>query len=516
MALADAWRALAAAEEFLASGQIAPARERFEGLSHVAAGVDAASEEEHLSLGTRLATGLLRTGSVARALAEFARVVNLSPQRPEPHANLGSALAQAGRSAEACQHLERAVQLAGGGAGAFPRAEAAWVAALEATNQLARAAQVLDGLLQHEPDDRAARLMAAILHRRAGRLEDASRVLRGLLGADLDAPFEERVRCEFTRVLEGSGQHAAALRCAERARSLCAASPQARALDPGYFPDLIERVTNCARQAPANEIDARSASQHGSPDAPLFVVGFPRSGTTLVEHVLGALPGFVTSDEAPIVASLTRQLPQILGRPVAYPEGVDTLGREELRILRGHYLAMAERRFALGGARLVDKNPWNLIHVAFLRRIFPDTSFVFVLRDPRDACLSAFLQDFRPNAATIHMLTLSGAARLCSGMLEAWKLLRGRVRHHEVRYEKLVADFEHEARRLVEFVGVPWDPAVLTFHERAARRVVSTPSRAAVASPVSSRSVGRWRSVADQVLPSLGALQPHLESFGYE
>lgn len=128
------------------------------------------------------------------------------------------------------------------------------------------------------------------------------------------------------------------------------------------------------------------------------------------------------------------------------------------------------------------------------------------------------MQPFLLNQAMVNFLTLSNTARFYAAVMDLWRHYRAELdlSYIEVRYEDLVEQFEPEARRLVDFVGEPWSDKVLKYFEHARKRNVRTPSYAAVASPIYSRSVGRWRHYAAQMEPVLEVLQPYIEEFGYE
>jgi hypothetical protein len=150
-------------------------------------------------------------------------------------------------------------------------------------------------------------------------------------------------------------------------------------------------------------------------------------------------------------------------------------------------------------------------------RLFPDARVIVVLRDPRDCCLSCFMQPFLPNQAMVNFLTLKQTVRFYAAVMDLWRHYRSELdlNYIEVRYEDLVEQFEPTARRLVDFVGEPWNDAVMKFFEHARTRDVRTPSYAAVASPIYSRAVGRWQHYHAQMEPVLEILQPYVAEFGY-
>ena len=166
---------------------------------------------------------------------------------------------------------------------------------------------------------------------------------------------------------------------------------------------------------------------------------------------------------------------------------------------------------------LVDKQPYNTAHLAAIRRLFPEARVVVALRDPRDACLSLFMQDIRPNQDNLHLPTLADAADLYVAMMTGYVRNRGSLglAMLEYRYEAIVENLESEARRIVEFLGVPWDPQVLTYYEQARRARRSSINIHAVTKPIYSRAVARWTQYADRFAPLESKLGPFVEAFGY-
>ncbi|RMF84793.1 MAG: sulfotransferase, partial [Nitrospirae bacterium] len=252
--------------------------------------------------------------------------------------------------------------------------------------------------------------------------------------------------------------------------------------------------------------------------SPAFLVGFPRSGTTLTGQILASHPQVAVTGQQPLLGRLIGELPNLLGRRLESGWDLCDLGAEELtRVRRRYWALVAEMVGPVEADRLlVDKLPLNVIDLGFAYRFFPRAKVVVLLRDPRDACLSCFMQPFHLNQANVNFLDLERTARLYAAVMELWFHYREALGNPylELRYEELVADPEGRARELLAFLGLPWDEAVLRFHELG--REVRTPSYAAVASPIYREAVGRWRHYREQLAPVAGILQPFVEAFGYE
>ncbi len=270
------------------------------------------------------------------------------------------------------------------------------------------------------------------------------------------------------------------------------------------------------REVPPLPANLREGVDDGRRD-PLFVVGFPRSGTTLLEQLLDAHPALASFDEQPF---LQRLVTRMNATPHGYPGGLAHVDAEQRRDDRRRYFSDVDRqRPDLGGRRPVDKNPLYLVRLPLVALLFPDAQAVLALRHPCDVVLSCWMQNFRAPAFALTFETLASTARMYDRVFHTYFSFRDAIAvpMHVLRYEDLVADVEAEGRRLFAFLGLDWQADLLSFTERAKRRgVISTPSYTQVVKPVNSRAVGRWqqwRPWFDGEV--LDVLAPWAERFGY-
>jgi hypothetical protein len=166
---------------------------------------------------------------------------------------------------------------------------------------------------------------------------------------------------------------------------------------------------------------------------------------------------------------------------------------------------------------LVDKNPALNTLIPAAVRIFPEAKFLIALRDPRDVCLSCFMQSLSPNPVSSAYLSLEGTVTQYLSVMGFWRTLLPRLRNPflEVRYEELVDDLEGASRKVLGFLGIPWDERVLRFDEHARSKSLRSPSYAEVIKPVSKRAVGRWQHYRRHLEPYLGRLEPMMKALGY-
>jgi hypothetical protein len=237
--------------------------------------------------------------------------------------------------------------------------------------------------------------------------------------------------------------------------------------------------------------------------APVFIIGMPRSGTTLIEQILAGHPLVFAAGESPelrvAVAGLETDHPGL-----AFPEIVPALTDDALRRHGASYLnAVAPPGREVG--RFVDKMPGNFHFAGLIRLALPNARIIHVRRDPIDTCLSCFTQLFRVGQHySYDPRELGRYYRAYETLMAHWHRVLPAGIMLDVRYEDVVADVERESRRIVAHCGLDWDSACLDFH--VARRPVRTASAVQVRQPVYATSVGRWRSYGDMLAPLIGAL----------
>jgi tetratricopeptide (TPR) repeat protein len=250
--------------------------------------------------------------------------------------------------------------------------------------------------------------------------------------------------------------------------------------------------------------------------APVFLVGFPRSGTTLMDRVLDAHPDVAVVEEQPTLHMALSELVQ----DEASLKRMSSLGKAEAAGFRRDYWERLSGHVKGGlesAAVIVDKLPLNLIFVGLIYRLFPQARFIVAIRDPRDVCLSCFMQSFGMNDAMSHFLQLEStvdyyrsAMQLGLSQLDALPAAQ-----HHCRYEDLIEQPETQARDLLAFLELPWDSRVLSFHEKARGQRIDTPSYEQVTRPLYRSSIGRWRNYRKQLQPIEEPLRPFLQRFGY-
>ena len=327
---------------------------------------------------------------------------------------------------------------------------------------------------------------------RLGRLDDPAPLAELLAGSGLGRADEAALRFALGSVLDRRGEHDRAFGCFARANGL-----RRSAYDPDARDALVERTLAASPPGPS---DGAPGSAGDPTSAPVFVVGFPRSGTSLVEAVLAAHPAVRALGERPDLGLVARDLTRLSRTSSPFPEGVTELTAVDAVSLGRRYLA------SVGGvppgvSRIVDKAPGNFLFLGLAGRILPGARVVHCVRDPRDTCLSCFFQDFGDHGGVQFAGDREHLARHYRGyrrLMEHWEAVRP-LPILEVRYEELVADPERGIREVLAFLELPFDEACLSFDRT--RRAVVTASSLQVREPMHTRSVGRWRSYAAHLGP---------------
>jgi Flp pilus assembly protein TadD len=422
-------------------------------------------------------------GELDQARSSFEAAARLSPRDPLPQARLAALAARASDWPAARALGERA--LAGQPAQSMP-ALATAVLALAA-------ADIAEG----GPDQARARLLPLIADPAVSAIDKAQ--AHGLLG-DIAERRDDPA--------EAFAQFAAAN---EALRAFHAP----RFTGPGVqtMPDMLGWLTRYFEAAPASAWRGAGGTTRGDFAGHIFLMGFPRSGTTLLERVLTVSPAVVASEERETLTEATIEL-------MRGPHTLDRLAAISPAEADRHRAIYWNRVRAMGAdpaaSVFIDKLPLNSIKLPLIAKLFPEAKILFAVRDPRDVVLSCFRQRFSMNPSMFEFLTLEGAARFYAQVMRLTDLYRDRfalpVLEH--RYEALVRDFETRARAVCDFIGVDWIPEMRRFDRSGPRRSIATPSATQVSRGLYD-GAGQWRRYAAQLAPVIPILQPWIERFGY-
>jgi tetratricopeptide (TPR) repeat protein len=276
-----------------------------------------------------------------------------------------------------------------------------------------------------------------------------------------------------------------------------------------FIETIASRVEH---RGPVGKVKAETAIP-GAAATHVFLLGYPRSGTTLVENILASAPGVVALEEQDTFADIDEALVPNDG---AMPD-LDSLSPALIADLRARYWARVRNLGVdAGGRTFVDMNPFNGIKLPVIARLFPDARILVMRRDPRDVVLSCFRINFTPSPAAFAFSDLEETARHYDALMRLIERCREYLplAFHEIRYDRLVADFGPTVRAMAEFVGIGWTDDFRAFDKTAKARGVRTASATQVRRGLYDGG-GRWRRYEAQLAPVLPILQPWVTRFGF-
>lgn len=305
---------------------------------------------------------------------------------------------------------------------------------------------------------------------------------------------------DLGKVMDARGEHAIALRYWSEANA--ARQRQIGTPDIVGLGDMVRRTIAAAPLGLFERGDLK-----GSDDSrPVFIVGMPRSGTTLTEQIIASHPLAHGCGELPDITLVARKLGSLTGTHLGWPESLATVTNASLATGAARYLAAATRNAPEGAQRLVDKAPLNFFLLGLIALLFPSARVIWCRRDPRDIAVSIYGENFAlDETRATSMEAIAHYIGAQEALMRYWRDTL-QLPILELRYETLVTELDDQSRRIIDFIGLPWDPACLEFYR--SERGVQTPSRWQVRQPAHTRSIGRWRHYADAVAPILDILGP--------
>jgi tetratricopeptide (TPR) repeat protein len=523
LAQGDIARAATVAEVALAAGEADPVVLNLVAWRREEAG-DYAGAHELLSQALAFAPGdvmiLGAIGAVLRkesrldeALAVLDRVVAAEPRHSAAWLERGYTLEALRSESGAVESYSRALAIDPDLAPALGKL--ADIAARKGDQATARSQA--DRALALEPMNPAANFALASMEIEARDGAQAAARLEALLDSSLKADDRTRALTLLGDALDRQDRCDEAFDAYEKAQSNFRATHSALlAPRPGRpshraFVEAIaaqtERSPPVVKGAPPSPVDGAAAGH-------VFLLGYPRSGTTLVENILASAPGVVALEERDTLVDTD----EVLVRNDGSMPDLDALEPALVAELRRSYWARVRAMAGeVAGQTFVDMNPFNGIKLPIIARLFPEARILVMRRDPRDVVLSCYRINFTPSPATFAFSDLEETARHYDALMRLIDLCRERLplAFHEVRYDRLVSDFEATVRAFAEFSGIAWTEDFHAFDRTAQKRGVRTASATQVRRGLYDGG-GRWRRYERQLAPVLPILAPWVERFGFK
>jgi tetratricopeptide (TPR) repeat protein len=488
---------------------------------------DLAAAEHHARNTVRLAPahprshnlmGMILTEAQRPHIGEFhyRRVLEITGARdPILLANLAWNLKCQGRIAEARELYNESVESAPD----IFQTLFGWGQLEEADGNFAAAKAKLDRAAEIRPDDPGLLVARATLLAREGKLAAALAELEpdgDENGASTGTRSDSNALLERGRILDRLERYDEAFVCFDEAKRL------AREITGKHYLDLQAReIADRLRQFFVSDRQRLMpvASVRDGCAQPIFIMGFPRSGTTLAEQALSGHPRISAGDELPFINELSDTLPRLFGSPLSYPEALAELWMGDNRLgpeaLRDTYLQKAELRGVIkqGDTYFTDKMPLNEMHIGLISLIFPRSPLIHILRHPLDVVLSAYSHHLTHGYFCAFALeTIAQHYALVMDLVHHYRAQMA-LRYLPVRYEDMVADMSGSVRRMLDFVGESFDERCVNFHNN--RRLPHTPSYAQVTQKLYDRSRFRYRHYRKHLEPVIPILKPVMDRLGY-
>jgi tetratricopeptide (TPR) repeat protein len=460
----------------------------------------------------------------ARAVAEqfefermdelFSQLTRRAPNHPGVHHYIGETYGLLKLPHRAIASYERAAALPGAG----PPTWMELASLHERSHRLDEAEELIERAVRSGYDLPLVWLVRGRIQRRQKRLEEAESTFRALTERAAGSEWACQAWGEIALLNDQAGDYAGAVDAIERCKRL-------QKLHEHPHQRAAEKTESTIRQLidAISREDFRRWQEEGrqlEPRRMALLTGFPRSGTTLLEQVLDAHPDLISSEERDFIGSeLLHSLTANRGK-VTLLQALNELRTDEIERERRRYFRAMEYLSdePIGPRMHLDKNPAYNLTLPIVLRVFPETRLVIALRDPRDVVLSCYLRYLPLNSVSVRFLTVERTAERYALDMSAWLKMRELidVPWCEICYELAVADLETQARKALDTLGLAWNSQVLGYRERLLKsKQVTSPTYEAVAQPIYTGAIGRWRHYERLLEPAFKTLEPFIREFGY-
>jgi tetratricopeptide (TPR) repeat protein len=429
------------------------------------------------------------------AIGNFRRAIEMEPANVRANFLLGSTLSPSALTYEAIEAFQRTLELRPNHVGAH----LGLGHVLKTVGRQEDAVKAYRECIRLRPDNGATYWSLANLKTYSLNSDDIEEMQEQLKSEDLSKESEVNFLFALAKATEDRGNFDRAWQYYEKGNA-------ARRMMEYYDPVHAEAMNDSVIEVFNKEFLVERSGQGHADSAPIFVIGLPRSGSTLIEQILASHSQVEGTAELPYVGQGTASLNLNRADGVNYPEAMKELGPDHFKSLGQKYLRATQMHRTEGARRFIDKMPNNFPAVGFIHLILPNAKIIDARRHPLDSCLSCFRQLFARGQPFTYDLTDIGEYFLeYQRLMDHWHdVLPGRVL--TVQYEDVVQDFENQVRRLLDYCELPWEDSCVRFYET--ERPVRTASSEQVRQPVHSKSVNFWRNFEDKLDELITVLEP--------
>ena len=453
---------------------------------------------------------LQELGQVENAISRFEQALSIQPELAEAHNNLGNALQELGREEEAIARYEQALAIKPDYVDAYYNLGEVY----EKLNQLEKATFYVKKVFQLQADEPKSNRLAAVLLKREGKYKEALEILRAISLINIDTKTARSIHFELGKLYDLVKDSDSAIHHFKEGNQLHAECYESTRFDKNIY---LNEIKNISKQFTQEWVQSWPQLTLDSDIDPIvFLVGFPRSGTTLLDQILDSHPRIQVIEESPMITKIIEKINVL---PGSYPTALASLNKTDVDKLRKEYLIHAKEYIdKQSNTIIIDKFPLHTIHIGLIYKLFPKSKIILALRHPCDVCLSNFMQHYGLNDAMANYFTLEDTAELYHSVMGLWqeyvKLFP--LSYLEVKYELLVDDFETETRKLCNFLEIDWDPLLLDYTKHAKDRgKINTPSYSNVTLEIYHTAKYRWQRYKEHLMPIMNKLEQHITYFGY-
>ena len=442
---------------------------------------------------TNLAKTLIPLGLFKEAALAYQKALDNKPDDLIIHQYLNATLVRSGKLDEAYAGYDRMLELSPGN----PQIIAAQAKVLEIKGDKNQAYELLKPLIKQYPDNPKVAVAFAAVCNDVGHCDDATRMLEAIIGNSqnkLQREITSEIHFSLGQLYDVAADYKKAFSHYHQANMV-----KGRTFDIGEFATLVDEAietfsAEALNKAPSSTIPTNSA---------VFIIGMPRSGTSLIEQILASHPDVSAAGELYDINNLVTEISNLVDTHDVYPRYLNVLTSNICNTIAQRYLNLLNN-ISSTSLYVTNKMPQNFLILGLISKLFPQARIIHCQRDPRDTCISCFFQDFnQQHEYADNLETLGAYYRQYKKLMDHW----GKVIDMPVitiQYEELVTDQEYQTRRLLELLALPWDNACLNFHNN--KRVIQTASYDQVRQPIYNKSVGRWKNYENYIQPLLKVL----------
>jgi tetratricopeptide (TPR) repeat protein len=449
-------------------------------------------------------------GLLKEAVQSYEKAIELKPDYAEAYSNRGNALSELGLLKEAAQSCKQAIKLKPG----LGIAHTNLCDLYEKHNRVSELKNALHHAQEALPEnDPELLFLMALLASREKRFEAARDFLERITPERLLPRTRRRHSELLSKTYDRLGEFSSAFTQFGITNDIVRQSPAAQQFSAQRYLDRISKTSESWAHVAKIKWPARQAPTN--PYSLAFLVGFPRSGTTLLDTILRSHPDVLVVEEKHMVESMRTRMGGL-----ATVDLLTALDDKQLVELREAYSEELCSQIKPDDSHrlIIDKLPLNITDAGLIHRVFPDAKFILALRHPCDCVLSCFMQNFQLNDAMANFLTLQQSAVLYDAVMSLWVHYNNALDLDAgtLKYEDLVQDLQGTAEPLLNFLGLDWHDNVLNYQQTAlSRRIIQTPSYNQVTQSLYTQAIGRWKNYQDQIKEIVPLLDPWAKRFGY-